>query len=242
MEKISEKLKAEYISLYEMYGQINIKCSAADSIPISSIMDFQGKLKKRTDQSKIKLAKQIFTKGFIAPIFVWKNNDTFYNLDGHGRTEVLIEMEQSGVPIPDLFPVAYIEADNVQDAKEKLLSISSQYGEFDIVELESWLMDIDDGIKDTLRFVDKELRIKMADSITDFPDLKDGDRDKFQQMTFFLSDKQAVAVKKAIDSAKETLKKTFKNKNSNGNALYKICKGYLNGNQSKEHPDPANKT
>jgi hypothetical protein len=43
--------------------------------------------------------------------------------------KALIELRQDGYDIP-LLPVVYIDADSVADAKEKLLYITSQYGEF----------------------------------------------------------------------------------------------------------------
>ena len=60
------------------------------------------------------------------------------------------------------------------------------------------------------------------------PELPDGDREPFQQMTFTLHDDQAEQVKAAIEAAKamggfvDT-----ENENSNGNALARICETFL---------------
>jgi hypothetical protein len=62
----------------------------------------------------------------------------------------------------------------------------------------------------------------------DAPELEDGDRAPFQQMTFTLSDAQAETVKQAMEHAKqaEPFIETG-NENSNGNALARIAEAYL---------------
>ncbi|KKK88901.1 hypothetical protein LCGC14_2738480, partial [marine sediment metagenome] len=59
--------------------------------------------------------------------------------------------------------VAYIEADNEDDAHQKLLAITSQYGEFDIDELNSWVSNLDADIAETLRFVDDKICLSIPD-------------------------------------------------------------------------------
>lgn len=62
----------------------------------------------------------------------------------------------------------------------------------------------------------------------DMPDLPDGDKAPFQQMTFTLHDVQARTVKEAIEAAKE--RGGFEgspNENSNGNALAHIAEAFL---------------
>ena len=39
------------------------------------------------------------------------------------------------------------------------MSITSQYGEFDIAELESWVNDLDKDLAESLRLVDEELEL-----------------------------------------------------------------------------------
>lgn len=64
---------------------------------------------------------------------------------------------------------------------------------------------------------------------TGFPDLPDGDREPFQQMTFTLHDEQAETVKAALDKAKDAGPFIGPNENSNGNALARICEAYADG-------------
>jgi hypothetical protein len=159
---MTQKNNAEYYQqLNDKYGPIEIKCRGADMLPLEAIADFQGKLKKRSQDSKRRLALSMFSKGFIAPFFVWEKDGTCKILDGHARDEVLREIRAAGISVPDLFPVDYIDAENEQDAREKLLSITSQYGEFDKDELALWLDDLDNEIKESLRIVDEEMFIKI---------------------------------------------------------------------------------
>ena len=59
--------------------------------------------------------------------------------------------------------MATLKASDIADARKKLLAISSQYGEFDSEELAGWLSEMDEGIADTLRIVDKEMKFPKLD-------------------------------------------------------------------------------
>lgn len=90
--------------------------------------------------------------------------------------------------------------------------------EWDVKELEGWGMEI------------PGFAISPDGMSEDFT-LPDGGKVPFQQMTFTISDEQAATVKGAIEMAKES--KEYKkacemgNENSNGNALYLICKQWV---------------
>lgn len=64
--------------------------------------------------------------------------------------------------------------------------------------------------------------------VVDAPEISDGDRGKFQQMTFTLHESQVETVKMAIKKAKNNCKCEI-NKNSNGNALAFVCSEFLDG-------------
>jgi ParB-like chromosome segregation protein Spo0J len=64
----------------------------------------------------------------------------------------------------------------------------------------------------------------------DAPDLPEGDRQPFRQMTFTVHDEQHALVEQAMRKAKDDGgSDSSLNENSNGNALAHICKAYLNG-------------
>lgn len=154
---MNQNLKTAILEANERYGDIEIKCTGADSLPLDMILEFQGGLKKRTTANLIRLCKRIFAVGFVAPFFVWDNAGDYMCLDGHGRIEALCAIREAGVPIPGSFPVAYIQAEDEAHAREVLLSITSQYGEFDESELGEWLDGLDAEIAETLRLVDGEM-------------------------------------------------------------------------------------
>ena len=123
-------------------AEIIIKCTGTDVIPFRQLKDFQGELKTITDDNLDKLKNSIIKNGFCAPVFVWKNKDKNYLIDGHQRLKALNSLFADGYIIPDI-PIVYITADNKKDAKRKLLYISSQYGQFTIDGYADFALDID---------------------------------------------------------------------------------------------------
>ena len=110
---------------------IDIKCRAADSLPLDAIEDFQGNLKKRGKKEIDAIITSIEKYGFSFPFFVWNGDGHNRCLDGHGRIQALAEMRKRGISLP-LFPVAYIDAKDEAEAKQKLLRLNSQYGAMSI--------------------------------------------------------------------------------------------------------------
>ena len=141
-----------------MSKEIKVTCKGADILPIDALENFQGNLKKITKENLSKLKKRIIRDGINVPLFVWRVNDWCRILDGHQRLKALQSLREDGYIIP-LIPVSYIEAEDEKDARQKLLGITSQFGEFEIEELNEWMKDFDDSINDTLRFSDTELKL-----------------------------------------------------------------------------------
>ena len=106
---------------------IKIKCDAEQTLDLSQITDFQGGLKERTTDDMAKIKRSIKKHGIAFPLFIWRDGDTNYCLDGHCRTRALREMQDAGETIPPL-PVVYINAESKDEAKELLLKLNSQYG------------------------------------------------------------------------------------------------------------------
>lgn len=143
---------------------IIIKCKAHQTEPIDRLIEFQGNLKRLTEKNREKLISSICTKGFIAPLFVWDDQGEWKLLDGHQRLKTLLWMREKGWDIP-MLPVDIIEADDEQDAKKKLLAITSQYGEFDIDGFIEFTSDIE--IDDTIRLTDGEWHSNNEESEAD---------------------------------------------------------------------------
>lgn len=135
-----------------------IKSEGAGLLPLDILAGFQGNLKKLTTKNRDRLAKSILNLGFIAPIFIWKDRKEYKILDGHQRVATLNYLQDKGWDIPDI-PVAYIEADTEEDARRKLLHITSQYGDFLKDELKEWVAEFEADLASTMRFADGELNL-----------------------------------------------------------------------------------
>ena len=114
--------------------KIDVKCKSETFLPLNELTDFQGNLKFRTVTDMDNIAESIIEFGFSFPFFVWRNRETNYIIDGHGRLEALIGLAAKGYEIPEL-PVVYVNAANRDEAKNLLLRVNSLYGQIDRDEL-----------------------------------------------------------------------------------------------------------
>jgi hypothetical protein len=208
---------------------VEIQCRGADVLPLDAITDFQGTLKKRGKKEIDAIIKSIERFGFSFPFFIWNGTGDNYCLDGHGRIQALAEMRRQGVSLP-MFPVVYVDAVDESEAKQKLLRLNSQYGQMTIDSV----MEFTGGMEmqwDELALPAGALSfISEDDAEAEMPDLKTGDKEPFQQMTFTLADEQAGYVKQAIAEAiKSGMTESGINENRNGNALSWICERFLDG-------------
>ena len=91
---------------------INIKCSAPDKLKLSTLVPFQGELKKRTEKDVKALADSIMQDGLLMPFAVWQHNGQNYLLDGHGRLAALTDIALVDNSVVDQkMPVIIINAD-----------------------------------------------------------------------------------------------------------------------------------
>lgn len=107
---------------------MEITCKTNDTLPLSALTEFQGGLKKRTEDDFKKIIKSINKYGFAFPFFVWQHDGINHVLDGHGRLGALQRMTAAGESIPDL-PVVYVNVKDEADAKNLLLRLNSTYGQ-----------------------------------------------------------------------------------------------------------------
>lgn len=134
-----------------MANKIKIACKGSTTMPLSELKIIQGELKTLPAENKAKLRKRIEQKGFDAPLFVWDKNI----LDGTQRKIVLDEMVADGWELPlGKVPVCEIRANNLEEAKDRLLGYVSQYGKVTFDGLREYL--------DTMEMPDLET--------TDLPD------------------------------------------------------------------------
>lgn len=115
-----------------MGQSIQIKCQGSRMLPVGELKPFQGNLKTLTEANYLKLKGLIINQGFSFPIFVWcdKENNQSYIIDGHQRVRTLHKMVTEGFVIPEV-PVAEVHAKSFKEAKKKLMSAASQFGDID---------------------------------------------------------------------------------------------------------------
>src|SRR5271157_2507261 len=94
-------------------NEIQITCNARDYLNIKKIESLQGGLKSISKESMEKLKNSIKRYGFSFPVFVWKNKNKFYSIDGFHRCRALKELSDiEGYESPSEVPVVYVEAEN----------------------------------------------------------------------------------------------------------------------------------
>jgi len=107
---------------------IKIKCKGAATAKLDELIPFQGDLKELTEENYEKLKKTILRQGFSEPISIWEHEGKKNMLNGHQRHTTLVRMEKEGYKVPAI-PVSLIQADSLKQAKEKVLTLTSQYGQ-----------------------------------------------------------------------------------------------------------------
>ena len=167
-----------------------------------------------TEKGMKDLENSINSIGFMQPININQNGTI---LSGHARVLKLKEMGEQEVDV-------YIPNRLLTPKQEEEVLIRANANtagkwdwdllgnDFDLGELDDWGLEVPD--------VNIE-EVKM-------PELADGDKEPFQQITFTLADEQAEFIKEKLVEIKEKdvykYIETLGNENSNGNALYTILK------------------
>ncbi len=144
-----------YLGYHPKKDLIKVTCKGADTLPIDRIIEFQGELKTLSKKNRDKLLSSIQLEGFCAPFFLWEDKGEYKLIDGHQRLITLLFMREKGWDIP-LLPVDYIQAENEEEARRKLLKITSQYGKFNLTVLDEWINGMDEDIQESLNIFDKE--------------------------------------------------------------------------------------
>lgn len=138
-------------------------------ILFAEVKPLQGKLKHISDTNYQKLKASIVEKGFCFPIFIWQHDSINYLIDGHQR-QIVFEIEGWEIPVPYI----NIEADTIEEAKEKLLLCTSQYGTITPEGLSEFSIGLDwDWVSKSVSFD--------AIPIIDFFDLKNEENYELKQ-------------------------------------------------------------
>lgn len=123
--------------------EIKINCQGAGVENLDDLIIIQGNLKELSDTNFAKLHDLIITNGFDSPIQVWIDPESKRKiLDGTQRKKVLIKLREEGYSIPSI-PVDYIQADSYENAKRRLLTKVSVYGEVNEKGLDEFINEPD---------------------------------------------------------------------------------------------------
>ena len=188
--------------------------------PIERLV-FYARNPRKNDHAVDKVAAAIREFGFRVPICA-KSDGTI--VDGHLRLKAAKKLGLAEVPV--------VLADDMTEAQIKAFRLSvnkmAELAEWDTELLRLEFLDLEgEGFDLELTGFDADEIADLQfddDAETDMPELANGDREPFQQMTFTLHDDQADEVKAAIEKAKAMGAFVDSgNENGNGNALARIC-------------------
>jgi ParB-like chromosome segregation protein Spo0J len=165
----------------------------------ADLIPYVNNARTHSEQQVLQIAASIKEFGFNSPVLVDGENGI---IAGHGRVLAAKKLNLDEVPTIELKHLtktqkkAYILADN-------RLALNSGWDN-DLLALELGELSDDGFDLDLLGFDVDELGIDgfEADEV-EMPELKSGDKEPFQQMTFTLHDEQVEQIKAACDIAKK---------------------------------------
>ena len=189
----------------------------------ADLIPYVNNARTHSEQQVLQIAASIKEFGFNSPVLVDGENGI---IAGHGRVLAAKKLNLDEVPTIELKHLtktqkkAYILADN-------RLALNSGWDN-DLLALELGELSDDGFDLDLLGFDVYELGIDgfEADEV-EMPELRSGDKEPFQQMTFTLHDDQVEQIKAACDIAKKMGEFDSLNENSNGNALARVCETFM---------------
>jgi ParB family chromosome partitioning protein len=190
-------------------------------IKTQALIPYARNSRTHSEAQVAQIAGSIREFGFTNPVLIDAENGI---IAGHGRIMAAQKLGLADVPcirldhLTETQRKAYVIADNK-------LALNSGWDEdmlgLELADLRE--LDFDLGV---IGFTDEELGQFDVEE-TGMPELADGDKQPFQQMTFTVHDEQAEDVQAAIAKAKGMGHgESAVNENSNGNALAFICQSF----------------
>ena len=191
---------------------------------VSELIPYINNSRTHSEEQITQIASSIKEFGFTNPILIDQDNSI---IAGHGRLHAVKKLgykEVSCIIISGLTKTqikALIIADN-QLALNASWDIDKLSLELDSLKDDDFNLDILGFNNDFLKDIQEEII-----PLSDLPEIKDGDKEPFQQMTFIIHDSQMKFINLALEKVKNNfnLKNEF-NQNINGNALTEICKNF----------------
>lgn len=200
--------------------------------PISELHADPANVRRHSTRNLQAIGDSIRTFGQVEPLVVQKGTGKV--IGGNGRLE---SFRAAGVKECDVVEIEI--SDSQATALAIALNRTAELAEWDTDALAQTLAALqieDEELARMTGFNDDEIK-KTLETYgvfevegADAPELADGDRAPFQQMTFTLHDGQVETIRNAIEKAKaDGHGKSDVNENSNGNALAWIAEVFCRG-------------
>jgi ParB family chromosome partitioning protein len=192
-----------------------------ETLKTADLIPYARNSRTHSDAQVAQIAGSIREFGFTNPVLIGADNGI---IAGHGRVMAAQKLGLDKVPcirlghLTDTQKRAYVIADNK-------LALNAGWDE-EMLGLELADFREEDFDMDLIGFTEDELGAFDVEE-SEMPNLADGDKQPFQQMTFTVHDEQAEEVQAAIAKAKSMGHgESAVNENSNGNALAFICQSF----------------
>lgn len=122
---------------------ISNKVDSGNFVPRTELKEFQGDFKMPNPKEIRMLADRIAKHGFVAPVFIWKDNGNLI-LDGHQRVKALNLLATEGKSLPDdMVPVVAVEAATEAEARQRVAEYNSKFSDIDAAFATEWLAGLD---------------------------------------------------------------------------------------------------
>lgn len=202
---------------------MTLKTWPADTVErrkVADLIPYARNARTHSEEQVAQIAASIKEWGWTTPVLIDENSGI---IAGHGRVMAARKLGLKEIPVmvaagwTEAQKKAYVLADNqlALNAGWDMDTRALELGELLEMDFDVSLIGFEDAAFDAV-------------GLDDWPQLPDGDKPEFQQMTFTLHDSQAEQVKAAMDAAKAMGEYIDSpNENSNGNALARICETFL---------------
>lgn len=151
--------------------KITNKVKALKVVDSSTFLSWDFNTLKDPKRDVTKLKNAIKKGGWSFPVIVWLNTKTDkpFVIDGAGRRKAVEELVADGVAIDEI-PYVEIEAKNLEEAKQKALEVSSQFGDITRASFELFTegMDLDFNSFE-IKGIREEMFIETEDKDEDVP-------------------------------------------------------------------------
>jgi len=148
--------------------QIINKVKKLKTLPVKDFLELEFNTLKDPDRNVSKLVNAIIKNGWSFPVFVWAGHN--YVIDGAGRKLAVEQLIKQGHEIKEI-PVLEIEAKDLEEAKRKVLEVSSQYGDVTKDSFRLFAQDLDLDFDDfNIKGIDKDVLLSPEEADDEVPE------------------------------------------------------------------------